>query len=371
MGFVLFILSFLFVFGIIVFVHEFGHFIAAKTSGVKVLEFGFGFPPAIFKKKKGETVYSINAIPFGGFVKMLGEGGEEKNNPRSFVSRPKWIKAKIISAGVIMNLVLAWFILSLLYVIGFSPLIPGMENHTGVANHIYIENIEKDSSAAKVGIQKNDEILSIDSKKIVHIEDIRGEIKDKAGQVVKVEIRREGDVKTLTVTPYKETIEGQEITRIGITTFEALKADNIFIAPIAGFTEAGRMVVLTVVGLGEFFGRLFFSFNVSENAVGPVGIAVLTNEVRQLGFTYLLQFLAIISLSLALLNIMPIPALDGGHLLLIFVEKIRGRDVSQVLKNTLTIIGFVFLISLMLVITSRDIMRFGIFDSIKNFIGIK
>lgn len=370
MQFLLFILSFLFVFGIVVFIHELGHFVVAKVSKVKVLEFGFGFPPAIFKKKVGETTYSINAIPFGGFVKMLGESGEEKNDPRSFASQTKLVKAKIISAGVFMNFVLAWVVLSFLYAVGFMPLVPGMENHYGAANHIYIDKVDENTPAYEAGIKKNDEIIALSGKEITYLEDFRNGIRNKAGESVEIKIKRGKQIEALNMIPYKDTILDQEITRIGITVSEIVRADNIFIAPITGFSEMWRLLFLTIVGLIEFFGGLFLSFSVSENVVGPVGLAVITNEVRKLGFTFLLQFLAILSLSLALLNIMPIPALDGGHLFVMLIEKVRGKDMNQVLKNTITIIGFTFLIAIMFIVTARDIIRFSVIDSVKNFFGL-
>ncbi len=369
MGTLLFILSFLFVFGLLVFVHELGHFLAAKRSKVEVLEFGFGFPPAIFKKKIGETVYSINAIPLGGFVRMLGEDGGEAQNPKSFAAKPKLIKAKIIVAGVLMNFVLAWAIFSLLYAIGFSSLIPGTENHLGVAQHIYIEDIQKDTPAFNKGVQKGDELLTIDGKKVTDVDFFRQETKNKIGQEVKVEIKRGSEIKSLSLVPFSENISGQEVGRIGIAVSELVKANNILFSPIAGLSESFRLAKLTVLGIFGFFAKIITTFTLGEEVVGPVGIAVLTNQVRQLGFTFLLQFIAILSISLALLNILPVPGLDGGHLLVTFVEKLRGRDINNSLKNTLTMIGLILLIILVVIVTTKDLNRFGIIESIKKAFG--
>jgi len=369
MGTVLFFLSFLFVFGLLIFFHEFGHFIMAKLSNVEVLEFGFGFPPALYKKKRGNTVYSVNAIPLGGFVRLLGEDGSEANNPKSFAAQNKLVKAKIISAGVLMNLILAWFVFSLLYTVGFSPMIPDAEKHLGVHEHNYIVEIQEGTPASKAGILKNDELLKINGKEIKNLGEFRAEVKNNIGKEVKIEVSRGKEIKSFSLVPFKETIEGQEMGRIGIQTTDSTRADNIFWASTAGFSETVRLAKMTVLGIAGFFGKLFTTFTVGENVVGPVGIAALTDQVRQLGFLFLLQFVAILSISLALVNILPIPGLDGGHLLFIILEKIRGKDVNLAVKNTLTIIGLAFLLILILLITPKDLSRFGIIDSVKNFFG--
>lgn len=366
---ILFFFSFIFVFGLLVLVHEFGHFIAAKIAGVKVIEFGFGFPPNIFKKKIGETVYSINAIPIGGFVNLLGEDGSGNKDPKSFSNKPKTIRAGIISAGVTMNLILAWIIFTGLYVFGFSPIVPGAENHIGTKEHIYLERIESNSPAEKAGILKNDEILEIDGQRLKNSNEFIEGLKNKANKEVSLKVIRGNEEKSFKVIPFEDTIQGEKISRIGVAILTQTKTDNIFLAPLAGFGEAYRLAKLTVFGLADFFGKLLF-LNLSEGAVGPVGIAVISNEMRQLGVTFLLQFLAILSISLALLNIMPIPALDGGHLFLLFIEKTRGKEMSLNLRKILTIAGFGFMISLFVIITVRDLSRFGVFDYLKNLLGI-
>ena len=370
MSILIFIISFLFVFGILVFVHELGHFIAAKRSKIEVQEFAFGFPPRLFSKKIGGTEYSINAIPFGGYVRILGEDGSEKNNPNSFSHKSKLVKAKVLSAGVVMNTILAWIILSFLYAIGFLPLIPGMENHKGVSQYFKVENIESNSPAMKTGVQKGDEILRVDEKTINNAIQLRDEMKHRIGQETKVEIKRNGQIKNFNVIPFKDTIEGKEIGRIGIETSEKIKSDSIFLAPVSGFQELWRLSVITIVGIVDVFSKIFTQFTISQDVVGPAGIVYLTGQVSQLGFTFLLQFMAILSISLALFNILPIPALDGGHLLFLAIEKIRGKDISIKSKNTVTIAGFVLLIFLVLIVTPRDLNRFGIIEGIKKFLGI-
>lgn len=368
----LFIISFLFVFGLVVFVHELGHFIAAKRSGLTVLEFGFGYPPAAIKKKVGETTYSLNWVPFGGFVKILGEEGDEdggKKNPKSFASQTKLTKAKILVAGVFMNWILAVLIFCGLYTFGFYPLIPGAQNHKGVSNNVFVESFGENSPAEKSGVKIQDKLISIDGTKINSIDDLQKSLEGKSGKNVELVIKRDNKESTLKVIPYEEEIEGQKKVRIGVSISEAVKADNILMALGAGFSETFRLSVMAVSGIFGFFGSLFTKFKVDDGAVGPVGMAVITNEMRKLGFAFLMQFTAVISLSLAFLNIMPIPALDGGHLFMLLIEKIRGKDIKDSTKNKLALIGFGFMIFLMLFITSKDIARFDIIGSIKGFLG--
>lgn len=365
----LFSISFLFVFGILVFVHELGHFVVAKLSGVKVLEFGFGYPPAIYKKKFGETYYSINVIPFGGFVKLLGEDGSSRKDPRSFMAKSKAIRAGIISAGVLMNFVLACIIFSSLYIFGFSPLIPGMEEHKGVEKHIYIEEASAGTVAFEAGIRKGDELLKVDGQKVDSIAKSRQVLLEKSGKEIIIEIKRNSETKSFKIIPFKEALDGKEIGRIGTENSETIKINNIFRAIVTGVLETLRLAQLTIVGLFGFFGKLITKLTIGEDAVGPVGIAVLTNEVRQLGFTFLLQFMAILSISLALLNVMPIPALDGGQLFFLLIEKVKGSEISTKVKNNLTIGSFILLLVLMFIISTKDIMRFGLIDNIKKLFG--
>ncbi|NTU69593.1 RIP metalloprotease RseP [bacterium] len=368
---VFFIVSFLFVFGLVVFVHELGHFLAAKSSGLTVLEFGFGYPPAAFKKKVGETTYSLNWIPFGGFVKILGEEGDEggKKNPKSFASQSKLTKSKILVAGVLMNWFLAAIIFCGLYIFGFYPLIPGASNHTGVSNQVFIEEFSDNSPAKEAGLKVGDKLISVSNNSISSIDDLQKSVSEKVGQSVDIKVKRDNSELVVKVVPYEEEIEGVKKGRVGVAISEIVKADNIFTAITAGFKETFRLSIMAVAGIFGFFGSLFTKLRVDDGAVGPVGMAVITNEMRKLGFAFLMQFTAVISLSLAFLNIMPIPALDGGHLFMLLIEKIRGKDISDKTKNRLVLIGFGFMILLMLVITSKDISRFDIIGSIKNLFG--
>lgn len=366
---ILFIVSFLFVFGLVVLIHELGHFFAAKSSGLEVIEFGFGYPPCAFSKKIGDTTYSINWIPFGGFVKILGEDGQGNKDSKSLASQSKLVKAKVMIAGIFMNIVLAFVIFSGLYTVGFLPLVPGMDAHQGVSNHVYIEEVKEDSPAYNVGISSGDEILTVAGESVDNINKLSAIVGNNIGKFTTVEISRDGENQSFTVIPYEEEIEGEKVARIGISIRQETRADNIFFAIGAAFLETFRISYLTIKGIVQFFGQILTKFEVAEGVVGPVGLAVLTNEFRQLGFVFLMQFVAILSVSLALFNLMPIPALDGGHLFILLYEKIRGKDISIKFKNTITIIGFTFLIVLMLVITTQDFIQFNLFDSIKNLFG--
>lgn len=369
MDFLIIIFSFLFVLGLVVLVHELGHFVVAKRAGLRVDEFGFGYPPRAYGKKIGETVYSVNWIPFGGFVKILGEDGAGEDNKRSLASQRKLVKAKIMAAGVFMNAVLTFVILTILYVVGFYPLVPGMENHPGVSRNIYIEDVVEETTASFAGLVSGDKIVSFAGNKIEKLEDFTSLAKENIDKETEIVIERNGSSISLNVVPYAEEINGEQYSRIGITVLEEVSADNLFFAPIAGFLETFRMAYLTVLGIGQFFFNLFTQLSVPDGVVGPVGIAVVSGEVSKLGFSYLMQFVAILSISLALLNLMPIPALDGGHLFILLLEKIRGKEISTKFKNTATLIGFAFMITLMIVIVAKDVVTFNLLEPFKKLFG--
>ncbi len=370
MDIILFIISFLFVFGLVVIIHELGHFLAAKKAGLDVEEFGFGYPPRIFGKKIGSTIYSINWIPFGGFVKILGEGGEESKSSKSLASQSSLTKVKVIGAGVFMNFILTIVILSGLYAFGFQPLIPDMDKQLGVSNKVYLEEVSENTPAYKAGLLPKDQLLKINNDKIENLDDFSEKISKNLNQEVEIVAKRGSKELLFKLAPYQEQISGQDVIRIGVSITQITMADNIFMSFVAGFLETLRLGYLTIAGILTFFANIFTKLTIGQDAVGPVGLAVITNEIRQLGFSYLMQFVAILSISLAIFNLLPIPALDGGHIFMLLLEKIKGGKISDKLKNKVTIIGFSFLIFLMLAITAQDFIRFNLISSIKNLFGM-
>lgn len=366
------ILGVLFVFSLIIFIHEFGHFIAAKRSGVRVDEFAFGFPPRLWSRKKGETKYAINLLPLGGYVKLHGEDGGDEEDPTSYAGKPAYIKIIILLAGVALNFVLGWFILFGSYVFGMQPILPNMDDHPGVVNSMraVIEEVEKDTPADKEGLKKGDVIKSVDGTNITDSTSFILYIQKKTEEgkkdaTVNVAVERDGQVIEKTITTYKSKQKlGKrevEVDRIGVVVDDKgeVKAPPLAAAG-AAFQELGSMILLTFQGIIEVFRKLIMSFQVSENVVGPVGIFKLTGSFAQVGLSPLLQFAAVLSVAVGVFNVVPIPSLDGGHTLIVLIESIIRRKFSNKAKAVVQYVGFGALILLMIVITFKDVIRFGI-----------
>jgi len=372
-------LTFLIVFGILVFVHELGHFLAARFFGVRVDEFAFGFPPRIWAKKKGNTQYAINLIPIGGYVKLWGEEGEgSKDQKDNYLSKKPWQKIVILGSGVLMNFLLAYFLLVLFFTIGGKPLIPGMADHPKVINtqRVQVNDVTSGSPAEKSEIRPGDVIVEIDDKKVYTNAEVFLTIQSKAQKEedpnYKIMVERDGRILEKSVGIFTEEIEENgkknKYFRIGIGMEETGKVQALWYnAPIVAVSELARIVKLTLEGLGGFFGTLFSELRLDENVGGPVSIYMVTGMAAEIGFAAVVQVIIILSTTLAVINIMPFPALDGGHILLLVIEKIKGREVSQKVKNALNSVGFFLLITLIIAVTFKDVLRFGIFEGIKGW----
>lgn len=364
------IIGFIFVFSLIVFFHELGHFTAAKKTGVRVDEFAFGFPPKIWSRKKGETTYAINAIPLGGYVKLHGEGDESKD-PDSFASKPAPKRILILAAGVIMNLVLAWLILLGSYVIGMQPIIPDMARHENIINNLKVTviEVEKDTPAAREGLQKGDVIKKVEDQEIVLSDEMILKLQEKIAkeenQKVKVTVDRNGQVFEKEFETYKSKVKSGdkevEVNRIGIVLEDQGKIRAPFFTAIKISTfEVWNITKLTFIGLGDLFAKLISNFTITENATGPVGMFVITGSYANQGFSSLFQLAALLSIAVGVFNILPIPGLDGGHILVTLLETISKRTFSVKIKNLIQLAGFGALILLVIIITFKDLFRFGI-----------
>jgi len=371
------VLAFVFVFGILVFVHELGHFLAAKKLGVRVDEFAFGFPPKIWSKKKGETIYAINAIPIGGYVKLFGEAGEGAKKQDSLAHKKPWQKVVIFGAGVTLNLVLAWILLTIFYLIGGKPIIPGIGDYKYVESTQTVKVVEvaKGSPAEANGIKNGQVIESIDGRDINTTVDVSEAIKNApevdGSKKVSVVVSEGGTKTTKIITTYADTVEvyGQKkvVNRIGVVMDEDGKVQaKWWAAPIVALQETWEIIELNVVGMFNFFKGLFVKGELSKDVGGPIAIAQLSGGAARLGFLVLIQFIAVLSIAVAILNILPFPALDGGHIMFIGIEKLIGREVPAKTKNTINWVGFALLLLLMVVVTFNDLIRIGIIDKIKG-----
>lgn len=346
------VVIFIAVLAVLILSHELGHFIAAKKSGVRVDEFAFGFPPRLFKFKKGETLYSINLLPIGGFVKIHGEEGQEKNDPRSFASKSLGIKALIISAGVIFNILLAWFLISLGFMVGMptsaSAVPPGAEIKDV---SVVILQVQEDSVAQKAGLQMGDRLVDFKT-----VEDARNFILANKGKEIEIKYKREDKILNVLAVPDPNPQEGRGA--LGILMDEVGTAKLPFYRSIwEGLKTTINLTIAISIAIGQFIYDAVRGLAGFEQVSGPVGIATAAGSAANLGFAYLLSFIALLSVNLAVLNIIPFPALDGGRLLFLLIEKIKGSPVSYKVSSIVHTVGLIVLLILMLSITYKDIMK--------------
>lgn len=351
------VIIFVIILGLLVLVHEFGHFIVAKKSGMLVEEFGFGFPPRLFSFQKGETRYSFNLIPLGGFVKILGENNKDGQNPRSFINKSFFARFSTLVAGVLMNFVLAWVLFSVGFGIGLPTVVQSGQtvpvHGTLRSEAITILEVAANSPAEKAGLRAGDHILAADGLVVSDeqsLDQFIEYVKSKAGKDVSMHLRRGSEELYLTLSPRlnpppEEGAIGIALGNVGKLSFPW------YLAPVMGLKATGNVIS----GTAEAFWNLIVHGDGLSSVGGPVKIASLTGQVSKLGLAYILQFAAFLSVNLGILNIVPFPALDGGRILFLIVEKIRRKRNNEAFEQYANAIGFGLLIMLILVITARDI----------------
>lgn len=349
---------------VLIVAHEFGHFIAAKRAGIRVDEFAIGFPPRLFKKRIGETLYSINAFPVGGFVKIFGENPDEesihgKDAKRSFVHKPKLVQAWVISAGIIFNLLLAYVLISLGFMIGVPYSRDDLQYGSRVTGaSLVVSAVHPDSPASRAGVKAGDEILALYGGADALEHPGTTSVQDFVAhhETVTLAVKREGSIQTLVVIPEMTTGIDRPVMGISMDNTGMLKLP-IHEALFAGLTSTASITVATAVGLFDFFKDMLTGQASFDAISGPVGIVKIVGDASTLGFVYLLSLTAIISINLAIINILPFPALDGGRLLFVIIESIKGSPIKPVVANSLNGIGFILLILLMVVVTYHDIAK--------------
>ena len=356
------IIVFILILSVLVLIHEAGHFFVAKKMGVKVEEFGFGFPPRIYGKKIGETVYSLNALPIGGFVKLYGEDEagmgkvslkkskeKYKDAKRAFFAKNPWQRALIVVAGVIMNFLLAVIIASYLFaVVGIS--VPG--------NHVLVAEVAKNSPAEKAGLMVGDTIISVNSIKITNPEQLISYTKQHLGEKISmVVLDKQHTQHTLSITPRVKYPANEGAMGVAITSDVIAKKYPWYQAPVVGTVETVKQSWLVIQGLGQAVWQLVAQRSVPKDIAGPIGIAELTGQFVQIGPNAVLSLVSLLSLNLAVLNILPIPALDGGRLFFILIEAITGKKVNPKYEGYAHAVGMAFLLMLIFLITFHDIVR--------------
>lgn len=357
------VIIFIIILGILVFVHELGHFLIAKKSGIRVDEFGIGFPPKLWSKKRGETVYSINAIPFGGFVKIHGEDPEEdatldKDKGRNFAYKSKWIQASVLAGGVFFNFVFAWLLISFGFMTGLPT--PVSDDERVRDAQLVITMVSPDSPAGLAGIKPGDVITEMSSGENIlpdiYPESISNFIEAYGKSEINILANRGERVLEFSMVPEEGIVAGRVAIGISMDMIGILRLPP-HEALIQGGVSTYNLTILISKGLGSFIKDAFTGNGALSQITGPVGIVGIVGDVTELGLAHLIAFTAFISINLAIINLMPFPALDGGRLLFVLIEAIKGTPIKPKIANTLNAIGFMLLILLMIVVTVNDILK--------------
>ncbi|MEK9178824.1 MAG: RIP metalloprotease RseP, partial [Patescibacteria group bacterium] len=336
------------------------HFFTAKFFKIKVEEFGFGFPPRVWGRKIGETLYSLNLLPIGGFVKLYGEdeagGGKigkgekvTKNLDRAFFARPIWQRLIVVVSGVFMNFVLAVAIISFIFATVGAPT-PG--------NDVVVTQIAKDSPAEGAGLKTGDIIKKINGEEITQSSQLINITRQNLGKPIRLQIRNpKSEIRNLEITPREKYPSDQGPMGVSIGQKVEIKKYSWYQAPIAGTKEAIKTSVLIVAGVGTVISEIVRTGGVPQGVAGPIGIAQLTGEFVHSGIYAVLSFLALLSLNLAILNVLPIPALDGGRLFFILIEAVTRRKVPAKFESYAHAVGIALLLALIALITLNDVGR--------------
>jgi regulator of sigma E protease len=344
------LLIFIVALSILVLVHEFGHFFAAKKTGVKVEEFGLGLPPRIVGKKIGETIYSLNWLPIGGFCRLYGEDGDGKGKD-AFNHKNPWQKLLIVLGGVLMNLVLAVVIFSLVYGI------MGIPKET---NNVKIIGISPNSPAEQVGLKENDQVVKVEDKTIAKPEELTNEVAKYKGKKVNLTVKQQdGTEKVLTVDVRENPPSGEGSMGIAISNTQMVKIPwyKFYEGIGAGFKEAYFWGQIITDGVFKMIGGLFMG-QVPKDVSGPVGMYEATSAIKQSqGLLAVVHFFGVVSVNLAVVNILPFPALDGGRILFVLYEMITRKRANQKVEMMVNNVGMLVLLTLILLITAGDISR--------------
>lgn len=336
------IVSAIFVFGLLVLFHEFGHFITAKAVGMRVDEFAIGFGPKLVSRRYGETVYSLRIIPLGGFNKIAGMDPDEVKDERAYSAKPIWARMLVILAGSLMN-----FILPILLFFGVFM----MSGINTPSSEPILGEVLSGKSAEKAGLMTGDHIIKIDGeeidswKKLVEVVQVNG------GKILKVDFVRDGAPMSANLIPEYDDKAKRALVGVmsSFTTYQPGIGESLGMA----VQNTGLIIYKMVEGLGQMVvGKA------EADLAGPLGVAQMAGDVAQIGFGPLLQFAAALSINLGIINLLPIPALDGGHFVTLVIEGVRGKPLNEKYMQYAQMVGFMLLMGLMLFATMNDFSRF-------------
>lgn len=370
-------LIFIAVLAVLVLSHEFGHFIAAKKSGMRVYEFGFGFPPRAFgwyrdpqtkkikfvggkfdREQAPATVYSVNWLPLGGFVQIKGENDANNTNEDSFGAQKVWKRAIVLSAGVLMNIFAAMVLLSVGYMLGLPQATNDLEDLSAVNDRrMEIVQVLVGKPAAMAGLVSGDVIISIDDVVNPRLKELQEYVNQNKDKEIAVTIKRGEEVFVKNIMPAIYPESGRAGLGVGIAEIGTVKY-SWYKAVYYGVSDTFWYLKEILLAFFNLIKGLFMGAGSGEAVSGPIGIAVMTGKVARLGIAYLIQFTAMLSLNLAIFNILPIPALDGGRLLFLLIGKIKGSPVNQKWEQLIHSAGFSLLLLLILVVTIKDLSSF-------------
>jgi regulator of sigma E protease len=344
------IVGILILLGVLIFIHEFGHFAVAKLVGVKVLKFSLGFPPAAISRTWGETEYVIGWLPIGGYVKLFGQDPESdeeilpEDEARTFTAQPLWARAAIVIAGPAANFLLAIFVISLGCFAGWSCV------------STEINEVLENKPAQAAGIKTGDVVKSVDGVMMKHWEEMRSIISEKPGQEVTLVLDRGGREVTIQVTPEKSEKKdpfGNYVGLIGVTSTEKMVRLGLGTSMVEGWR-------LTIKKTGLILKSLSMVLQLKlkpKDFGGPILIAQISGKTLKKGWTYFIGWLTFISINLAIINLLPIPILDGGHLLFFFIEAVTRRPVTGRIREWATQAGLVFIVFIFVLVIYNDISR--------------
>lgn len=335
------ILAAIFVFGVLVTVHEFGHFITAKMTGMRVDEFAIGFGPKIYQQKDGETLYSLRAIPLGGYNKIAGMDPDDPAEPDSFKSKSIPARMLVILAGSLMNFILPVILFSGIF------MIQGIEKPV---NEPVLGTVMENKAAAKAGLQAGDKIVTINGEKINTWNEIVGVLQQNGAKEVVLTAERNGAVNTYTMNPEFNKELGRPL--IGITPKMVLEKPGVVDSVKMGFGYTGYIIGAMVDGLQKII-----TGKAPAEVSGPIGVAQMAGEVAEKGILPLISFVAFLSINLGVINLLPLPALDGGHFVLLVLEGVRGKPLGSKAMNTIQTIGVIIILAITVFSTFKDVTR--------------
>lgn len=356
------LLVFLLILSVLVYVHELGHYLAARRNGVRVHEFAFGFRPRLWAKKIGDTEYAVNAVPLGGYVRLHGEQATE-TGADSFRTKTIFQRFQILFAGALMNLVLAWVVLTGLFMTGFDPLMPGIAANPFITStqQVSIVRVVPNSPAATAGLQENDTIKSVDGRPVATDQEFVALVSAKKGQDVALLFIRAGQEQSVTLAARANPPAGEGALGVAIRSSGEVQS-SVVAAPAAALYETGRIIGLSAKGVVDFGKNLVIRGRVSEDVTGLIGVGALTGVTRRLGVEYVLQLVAVVSIGLGVINLFPILPLDGGHIAALGYEKVAGRPLTERQLGGFAAVGLAIVFALFIIVTYKDIVRFQVLE---------